>query len=295
MPRDWSEQERAITKATGSAFRVESAQPVGGGCINDAVSVEGGERRFFIKFNAASQLAMFEAEVDGLDAIRDSGTLRTPGAVACGSSGDRAWLILEHLELGPGGVDAGRRLGELLAAMHAAPGELFGWRRDNFIGANPQPNAPGEDWVGFLRNERLGFQLQLAARNGAPERLLDWGSELLQILPVFFANYRPRPALLHGDLWGGNWAALASGEPAVFDPAVYRGDREADIAMTELFGGFGRDFHAAYQHHLPLDPGYTTRRDLYKLYHLLNHFNLFGGGYARQAQATIERLLTEVV
>ena len=147
------------------------------------------------------------------------------------------------------------------------------------------------DWIEFFAQYRLGFQLDLAERSGYGGRWLEQGRRLCSRLADFFDGYRPRPSLLHGDLWGGNWAADAAGEPVIFDPASYFGDREADLAMTQLFGGFGRAFYDAYTSAWPLDPGAGTRRDLYNLYHVLNHLNLFGGGYRAQAERMIGRLL----
>jgi fructosamine-3-kinase len=170
-------------------------------------------------------------------------------------------------------------------------GAEFGLERDNAIGASAQPNAPSRDWVVFWRAQRLGFQLDLAARNGHVGRILDRGGRLLERLDAFFAGYTPRPSLLHGDLWGGNRGTLANGTPVIFDPAVYYGDREADLAMTRLFGGFGPRFYAAYEDAWPLDAGAAGRRDLYNLYHVLNHLNQFGGGYRTQAEGMIDRLL----
>jgi fructosamine-3-kinase len=178
--------------------------------------------------------------------------------------------------------------------MHRQTGESFGFHRDNYIGATVQPNQLAEDWGSFFRNQRIAFQLNLAQQNGAPGRLLDSGRQLLGRLPACFDNYHPVPSLLHGDLWGGNWGATPAGEPVIFDPAVYYGDRETDLAMTELFGGFDERFYQSYRQSWPLDPGYETRKVLYNLYHILNHYNLFGGGYAAQAEGMIDRLLAEI-
>lgn len=162
------------------------------------------------------------------------------------------------------------------------------------MAAPPQINTWTRDWLGFWRVHRLEFQLQLAASHGHAGKLQRLGEELLSRLEVFFPGHTPQPSLLHGDLWGGNAAFTDAGEAVVLDPAVYYGDREADLAMTELFGGFGEDFYAAYREVWPLDPGYATRKTLYNLYHILNHANLFGGGYASQAELMMLRLLAEV-
>jgi len=282
----------AISRATGARFEPTRQTPVGGGCINRAHVIEGGGRRYFVKTNRAGLAAMFEAEAQGLAELEAAQALRVPHPVATGVAGDEAFLALEYLELGGDGDAAA--MGRGLALQHRRRADRFGWMRDNTLGSTPQVNAWNADWAAFLRAHRLGFQLQLAARNGCSGRLQTLGEKLLARLEDFFPGYRPCPSLLHGDLWGGNAAFAASGEPVVFDPAVYYGDREADLAMTELFGGFGPAFHAAYREAWPLDPGYAVRKTLYNLYHILNHANLFGGGYANQAVAMMQRLLAEL-
>jgi fructosamine-3-kinase len=278
-----------IGAATGEAFVLASRQPVGGGDINEAEIWLGRDgRRFFVKLNRADRLAMFEAEADGLNEIVSAGAIRAPQPICSGVDGQRAFLALEYLEL-DGRGDAGE-LGRRLAALHRTTQAQFGWKRDNTIGATPQPNDWLADWIVFLRKRRLGYQLDLARQHGATASLIDQGERLLTLLPVFFDGYRPGPSLLHGDLWGGNYG-FVDGEPVLFDPAVYYGDREADLAMTELFGGFPAAFYAAYREAWPLDPGYETRKVVYNLYHILNHYNLFGGGYAGQAQRMIGSLL----
>ncbi|MGB7551997.1 MAG: fructosamine kinase family protein, partial [Chromatiaceae bacterium] len=183
-------------------------------------------------------------------------------------------------------AEAGRRL----AHLHRQSQARFGWDRDNFIGSTPQPNAEAQDWASFWQTRRLGPQLNLALAQGFGGRLQDRGRRLGEACPALI-DHSPQPSLLHGDLWSGNMAFDAAGQPVLFDPAVYYGDREADLAMTELFGGFGADFQAAYREAWPLDPGYQVRRDLYNLYHILNHLNLFGAGYLGQALGMIDRLL----
>jgi fructosamine-3-kinase len=287
----WQSIEQAISETTGEPFKVRSSRAVAGGCINEAVCLQGEQRRFFVKLNRADRLYMFEAEAAGLEAIRASNSLRAPEPIAWGTSGENSWLALEFIPFSTqqGGTSA--LLGEQLAAMHQHTARRFGWERDNTIGSSPQPNSWMEDWIAFLRDHRLGFQLNLARHNGAPTTLIDRGQQLLEHLPAFFDNYRPGPSLLHGDLWSGNWATDGDGNPVIFDPAVYFGDREADIAMTELFGRFDRRFYQAYESAWPLDRGYRMRQQLYNLYHILNHFNLFGGSYAGQAASMIENLL----
>lgn len=180
-----------------------------------------------------------------------------------------------------------------LAALHAQPQPYFGWHRDNWIGATPQLNERSDDWIEFWRDRRMGFQLDLAARNGYTRTIQRHGDKLRLYVAGLFAGFRPCPSLLHGDLWSGNIGCVG-GEPVIFDPAVYYGDREADLAMTELFGGFPAEFYAAYREALPLDSGYAQRRTLYNLYHVLNHLNLFGGGYLAQAERMMVQLVEEL-
>jgi fructosamine-3-kinase len=217
-----------------------------------------------------------------------------PAVLGFGTSGDRAFLALEWIEFGPVQPGTEARLGEGLARLHRTIAGRFGWHRDNTIGATPQRNDWTADWLEFFAKHRLGYQLELAERSGHGGRWVERGCELCERLDAFFSGYAPQPSLLHGDLWGGNWAADTSGAPVIFDPATYYGDREADLAMTHLFGGFGREFYAAYDAAWPLDRGANARRDLYNLYHVLNHLNLFGGGYRAQAERMIERLLAEM-
>ncbi len=282
----------AIRDATHHSFEISNATPIGGGSINQSFRLEGTDgRRYFLKVNDARHHAMFIAEAAGLHALAATGTLRVPRTIAHGIADDRSYVALEYLELCSRGN--AHWLCERLAALHRCTVDQFGFDGDNFIGTILQPNARTNDWIGFWRQHRLGFQLRLAARNGYGDRLQNLGEKLMDALPAFFAGYTPQPSLLHGDLWGGNHAFLADGAPAIFDPATYYGDRECDIAMTELFGGYPANFYAAYRSAWPLDPGYATRRDLYNLYHILNHANLFGGGYATQAEQMMQRLLEE--
>ena len=291
----WNTIAERIEAATGRPFRMAEQRNLGGGCISAAYRVEAEDgRQFFVKYNRASEAEMFYAEAEGLAEIAAAEAVRCPEPVVWGVAGEQVFLVMEYLPLG-GRSDAGtaRRLGEGLAAMHGRTRPRFGWHRDNTIGATPQPNGEMDDWVAFWRERRLGFQLDLAERNGYGGELREGGSELLERLPAFFTDYTPVPSLLHGDLWSGNWDVTADGEPVIFDPAVYFGDREADIAMTELFGGFPRDFYAAYDASWPRDAGYGVRRDLYNLYHILNHLNLFGMAYLGRARSLIERLNSE--
>ncbi len=268
------------------------ATPLSGGDINQAYRLELGKYRFFVKLNRAALLSMFDAEKAGLEAIRQSRTLRVPEVFMTGREDDHAFIVMEFIELG-GQADAGR-FAVALAAMHNHCNRQFGFHGDNTIGSTAQVNTFNDDWVDFWRRHRLGFQLDLAQQNGLDVGLIDAGHRLLDELDKFFSTYRPRPSLLHGDLWSGNQGSDADGNPVIYDPACYYGDHEADLAMMELFGHPGDRFFAEYAEIFPIDSGYSQRRELYNLYHVLNHALLFGGAYAAQALHMTNKLLAEV-
>ena len=290
----WQQIDQEISKILGERFVSNKHSPVGGGCINEAYSISNGTETFFVKLNSANMAPMFVAEAAGLLEIIDSTSVRAPKPVCWGATADQSYIVMESLALGGNSGDAGAILGQQLALMHKKTSNQFGWKMDNTIGATPQPNTYNKNWLTFYGESRLAYQLELAAKNGCDTSLTDKGNKLLDLFHYFFTTYAPRPSLLHGDLWSGNVAVLTSGQPAIFDPAVYYGDREADLAMTELFGGFGQAFYDAYNETWPLDPGYSTRKTLYNLYHILNHFNLFGGAYGAQAERMTAQLLSEV-
>lgn len=283
-----------IAENTGVPFALTRYRSITGGCINQAALLEGNGQRYFLKLNQSALESMFEAEVHGLEAMQASGSVRTPTPVCWGTERDVAYLVLEYIDMGQTDLNAFRTFGPLLAKLHQTTAPQFGWHRDNTIGSTPQVNTYTDTWVEFLRQHRLGAQLQLAASNGISTSVLTAGEYLLDELECFFHSYVPTPSLLHGDLWSGNFSVDTNGGPIVFDPAVYFGDREVDVAMTELFGGFNRCFYDSYKDAWPLDVGYGVRKTLYNLYHVLNHFNLFGGGYGAQAQNMIHRLLAEL-
>ena len=260
---------------------ITDAQSVSGGCIHRCYRATLKGRRIFVKVNEARFADAFAAEAEGLSALRAS-RCTAPEAIAHGTAGGEAYLVMDFLQLKSRGNYAA--LGRMLAAMHAQQeSESFGWVRDNYIGATPQKNGAYANWAEFWRERRLRPQVALAKRNGFA---IDIGN-----VCDLLADHRPAPALLHGDLWSGNAGFLPNGAPVLFDPAVYFGDAEADVAMTELFGGFPPEFYSAYG---ALPAGYEVRKHLYNLYHLLNHLNLFGGGYLAQVQSTL-RLLRDAL
>ncbi|MBC1239376.1 fructosamine kinase family protein [Nostoc sp. 2RC] len=278
-----------ITQITGKTFQSQQRRSVGGGCINQGYAVSNGEITYFVKLNQASQVAMFEAEALGLEEMLLTASIRVPKPICWGVADNSAYIVLEWLEMGSGNTKSWEEMGRQLAAMHqASSSEGFGWKINNTIGSTPQINTWTADWVKFYVKHRLGYQFQLARRRGGsfPQQ-----ERLLAIIPELLANHQVQPSLVHGDLWGGNAGCTVSGEPVIFDPATYFGDREVDIAMTELFGGFPAAFYKGYNQVFPLDDGYEQRKTLYNLYHILNHFNLFGGGYASQANRMIDKIL----
>jgi len=228
-------------------------------------------------------------EALSLHELASSNSIKVPRPICYGSTGEQAYLVLEHLNL------TGRAnpvmLGQQLAAMHRVVGSQFGWHKNNTIGSTPQYNQPTTNWISFWREQRLIPQFKLALRNGYQ---LDAVEQLIGCFDSLFDNYHPEASMLHGDLWGGNAAALPDGRPVIFDPAFYYGDREADIAMTHLFGGFEDRFYAAYNEVWPLHTGHKVRRTFYNLYHIINHLNLFGRGYLTQAKSMADQVLAEI-
>jgi fructosamine-3-kinase len=288
---DWQSLGQEIAAQLQLPASDIDATPVGGGDINQAYCLRLAGRRFFVKLNRAERLSMFEAERAGLEALAATRTIRVPRVFATGCLAGSAYIVMEHIRLA-GRPDAAR-LAIDLAALHGHCHRQFGFECDNTIGSTPQPNRFGDDWIEFWREQRLGFQLRLAADNGFDHRLVDAGYRLAENLEPLFGDYRPRASLLHGDLWSGNQGADADGNPVIYDPACYYGDHEADLAMMELFGSPGAEFFAVYGKYFPVDDGYARRRELYNLYHVLNHANLFGAGYAGRARRMIDDLLAK--
>lgn len=268
-----------------------TAQPVAGGCIHGAWRLDGPDGPIFLKTSAPSADWLLAAEVDGLAALQGAGYLRVPAVLGRGTDSGKAWLALEWLELRPATPASDHALGERLARQHLVAGPCFGWHRDNAIGATPQRNGFSDDWAAFFAAQRIGYQFELGARQGWSRLLLQQGRRLCERVPELLGDRRISPALLHGDLWSGNRAADAAGQPLAFDPAVHYGDPECDLAMTRLFGGFQPSFYAAYDALIPPAPGRAMRCRLYQLYHVLNHANLFGGGYVAQAEELVDQLI----
>ena len=294
MP-DWNQISDKLKSETGNELVVSSARRVLGGDISESYCLLGVDGTlFFIKTNAAqSAHAMFLAEAQALCEVASSKVIRVPKVLCLGQTEYESYLVLEYLELSSNRDDA--LLGRQLAAMHACTQPEYGWRIDNNIGSTIQLNAANSNWCDFWLENRLVPQLSAAKANGCDLALLTLGDQLVQISPTFLADHKPKASMLHGDLWAGNAAGLQDGTPVIFDPAIYYGDREADLAMMELFGGFTDKCFAAYNESSPIDQqGYALRKDFYNLYHLLNHYNLFGGTYQRGCVDVMQKLLAVI-
>jgi len=286
---DWATIDAAITQATGASYTSTGQHRVGGGSINVAYRLDDGVRSWFVKLNRVDRADMFAAEAAGLAELAQAVGLRAPAVIAHGITPAHAFLVLEHIELRALSPTAMTRLGEALADMHGVVAARYGWYRDNTIGISRQPNARHARWAEFWRENRLATMLDALA----PEHpaLAREGDRLLARLGGLLDGHVPEPSLVHGDLWGGNVAMDEHGMPVIFDPAVYYGDRETDLAMAELFGGFSPLFFEAYWGAWPMSDGYRhVRRPLYQLYHLLNHARLFGGHYAAESRRVIAQL-----
>jgi fructosamine-3-kinase len=313
----WTEIATHISQITGKTFDIKNRRSVSGGCINQGYAVSSETDTYFVKLNRVSQVEMFEAEALGLKQMLETQTIRVPKPIGVGTAGDSAYIVMEWLEFGGSGkTQEWEEMGRKLAQMHQAkppqpnaelkvspllgkrdeasvkslnnqPSTFFGWDLNNTIGSTPQINTWTSNWAAFFAEHRLGYQFKLAQRRGGQFPQQD---RLLTLVPRLL-EHQPQPSLVHGDLWGGNAAITKLGEPVILDPATYVGDREVDIAMTELFGGFPAAFYRGYNQVWPLDDGYSQRKTLYNLYHILNHFNLFGGGYSSQANRMIEQIL----
>lgn len=290
---NFSEIAQQISDATGKPFDIQTSKSISGGDINRAFLLQGASARYFVKLNRVDLVEMFAAEFAGLNALAQTKTVKVPQPIMFGQTTNISFLVLEFLELKRTTPQSEHLFGEQLAQLHLLKQPFWGWQIDNTIGSTPQKNARAENWVTFWREKRLGFQLQLAAQKGYGSQLQVLGEKLSERLDDFFVNYTPQPSLLHGDLWGGNVSTTEQNQPVMFDPACYFGDRETDLAMTELFGGFSQNFYAAYNGVWQLDDGYKIRKNLYNLYHILNHVNLFGSGYAAQATQMMQKLLAQ--
>ena len=282
-----------IESRSGIRLLPETSAVASGGCIHLSCLIHGEDGSlFFLKQNDRARIDLFDAEATGLRLLQESRTIRVPRPILQGSCGDRSFLLLEGLHLVTDSSDtASENLATALSRLHGtkAPDELFGLNSDNFIGATPQPNSPTPSWADFFTEHRLEHQFQLAAGLG---RTFPNQNALLQRVHDHLTTLEIQPSLVHGDLWGGNASFLKDSVPVVFDPAAHFADPETDLAFTHLFGGFTPRFYEVYRERHPAPE--PERETIYNLYHILNHFVLFGGGYATQAENMIAKLLRQL-
>ncbi len=277
----------ALEPALGQPVTLEGSEPLAGGDMHRALKVRANGREWFVKWNRSDVLPQFLAEAGALDVLARASGPRVPGTLTAGSNERHAWLVLEYLPLRSTG-DA-TAMGVALTRMHRTTADWHGWSADNFIGTTPQRNGPLDAWAEFWWRRRLRPQLDLAVEKGLAGPLANVKSKLEAACGCLL-DHDPPPALLHGDLWGGNHAYLDDGRPVIFDPASSFGDRETDLAMMRLFGGFDPRVFSAYEAEWPLPEGHERRVAIYQLYHVLNHLNLFGSGWLSRAETLIDRI-----
>lgn len=280
--------EAAISQEAGEDFHAMEIRSASGGCIHQSYLLRGENGVYFVKVNDAARQDVFVAEAAGLKAISQADTIACPGPIHCGSFGQFSYLIMEGLTLSRAASGSWELMGQQLAQLHRKTADRYGWHRDNYIGASPQHNDWHSEWADFFCQQRLRPQFEMARANGVS---FEHEAALYDAVRRSLTEHRPEASLLHGDLWSGNAGFLENGQPVIYDPATYYGDRETDLAFSEFFGGFPAAFYQAYNSEWPLPPGYQNRKELYNLYHVLNHANLFGGGYAAQARNMIGSLI----
>ncbi|WP_417614439.1 fructosamine kinase family protein [Oceanisphaera sp.] len=285
----WPTIANQISEATKTDFSVMNKKPLAGGEINRAFYIDDGQTAYFVKLNDAVHLEKFRCEWNSLDHLRASDTLQVPRPICCGSTLSSSFLVLAYLPFNEGSEQAWHALGQQLARLHQSQHQpMYGWDDDNFLGLSIQPNAWHKKWSTFFAEQRIGWQLTILADKG-----IHFGDveEIVTCIKQRLIHHQPAASLLHGDLWRGN-VAFYDNRPVIFDPASYFGDREADIAMTELFGQFPHVFYQGYNAVWPLDAGYRERSEIYNLYHLLNHVSHFGEPYREQASSSVNRILS---
>jgi len=271
-------------------IKIKSLSSLSGGCISDAYKITMSDgSNYFLKYDHSTSNDMFIKEANGLKELAKANAIRIPNVL----SFDEDYILLEYIPTGNKKKDFFEEFGRSFAEMHKFTSESFGFYEDNYIGSNPQKNIPVENekksWVSFYFNKRILFQLQLAEKLGNSTDALRKGvSKLENIIQEIIGDTKEKPSLLHGDLWGGNYMVDENGNAVLIDPAVYYGHREADLGMTKLFGGFSSEFYRAYVETFPLEDGHEYRENIYKLYQVLNHLNLFGGDYYSQALSLIK-------
>lgn len=281
--------EEGINITSGKQCSIGQLKPIGGGCINQAFKIITASGVYFVKLNDATAYpGMFEAEAYGLEVLRKAKALSIPAVITSGEAQGKSFLVLEWIESGKRAKNFFEDFGRKLALLHNQTRKFYGLDKNNYIGSLVQINTPTESFIDFFIQYRLEVQIKMAIDNGRlPARIHSFcerlQSRLGEIIPP------EKPTLLHGDLWNGNYITGADGYVCLFDPAVYYGHRETDLAMTLLFGGFDNDFYESYHRHFPLESDWRNRADIFNLYPLLVHVNIFGGGYAGEVMSIVKR------
>lgn len=284
----WQTISDYISTVTSADFYIVNVDNISGGDINQSFAVYNNQKRYFVKVNKANMAAMFEQEAYALQRITDTQTIACPTVIGLGTTNDYSFLVLEYLAIKKSTHSSWYQFGQELAQMHEASVHgQFGWQEDNFIGLTPQTNQWQSNWRCFFSEQRIGWQLQLLREKSIKLGNID---HIIDACHKGLLHHKVFPSLVHGDLWQGN-LGFCEDKPVIFDPASYYGDREVDLAMTELFGTLPLDFYQGYQSISAIPPGYEKRKHIYNLYHILNHANLFGEVYIDQAQASISRIL----
>jgi len=287
------EQAAAVARSLGLDEHGLHVDSLPGGDIAETSLLRAADATIFLKTLPLAQAGLLSAEADGLQALAETATIRTPRVIRRGMQGGFAWLALEYLELDQRSARADERLGRRLAALHRHTGDEFGWHRSNYIGRTPQTNTPVDNWTVFFAAHRLGAQFDRLRRSLPDQGWNHLKREITAAWQDVSDAHEPEPSLIHGDLWRGNAAAVSDDTPVIFDPAVHYADRECDLAMMHLFGGFDEAFYRAYDEAWPLPTGFETRRLFYKLYHMLNHANLFGAAYVEASEQLCHRILRD--
>ena len=285
----WQIVAQSISDVIGETFAIEERNIVSGGDINQAYCIANNRHQFFVKVNDLSHLIHFECEAYSLAQIQTTNQIDCPEVVCLGKTKEFSFLVMDYLELSNSHHNDWLTLGRQLAKLHKTTTHgQFGWQADNYIGHTRQPNKWQSNWKSFFSEQRIGWQLQLLH-----EKSLRFGNidHIVELCHQGLVNHKVSPSLVHGDLWQGNLGFTEYGG-VMFDPACYYGDREVDIAMTELFGNLPTSFYQGYQEEFPLSQGYEQRKTIYNFYHILNHANLFGGVYIEQVKAILNRIIS---